>query len=70
MTTPPRRSFLKIREKFSKSQPLAFPVPCKQMGIGNEMIFDIQGAPPLGRGAGKREMPKKGESIDIGMNIK
>jgi hypothetical protein len=40
------------------------------MGIGNEMIFHIQGAPPLGRGAGKREMPKKGESIDIGMNIK
>jgi len=34
------------------------------------MILHIEGVSPYGREAGKREMPKKGESIDIEMNIK
>jgi len=35
-----------------------------------EIILQIEGVSPFRRGAGKREMPKKGESIDIEMNIK
>jgi len=34
------------------------------------MILHIEGVSAFGKGAGRREIPKKGESIDIKMNIK
>jgi len=34
------------------------------------MILHIEGVSAFGKGAGRREIPKKGESIDIEMNIK
>jgi len=69
---PPRSEGLskKLENNSAKVNPLALVVPGQQKETGYEMILHFHRVSSFGREACERVLPKKGKSIDIGMNIK
>jgi len=61
---------MKLENNSAKVNPLALKVPCKQKRTCYEIILHFHRVSSFGREACERVLPKKGESIDMGMNIK